>query len=114
VYISKRKTTSIYVNPDIWKDFKKKCSVTGQSTCHVLEAFMYAFAKALPDMPITTLPKVEVNLTVNRVVQRVHRVEKEWKGEKSRKIWRLDSEGRPLDWVTAYPDPRDYLYEAEV
>ena len=75
--ISKRKTVSIYCDPLIWRSFRDKCRITGQSTCHILEAFMYAFTKALPDQPITSLPAVNVNLTVNRVVQRVHRTDKE-------------------------------------
>lgn len=37
---------------------------------------MYAFNLALPDRPLTTLPTVNVNLTVNRVVERIHRIER--------------------------------------
>lgn len=70
---NKRKVTSIYVDPLIWKSFLRKCRVSGTSTCSVLESFMYAFSKAVPDTPIAALPNVVVNLTINRVVQRVKR-----------------------------------------
>lgn len=71
---NKRKVTSIYVDPFIWLGFKNKCSKTGQSTCGVLEAFMYGFTRGLPDHPISPLPAVHVHLQVNRVVRRVRRM----------------------------------------
>lgn len=71
---NRRKTTSIFVDPFIWLPFKDKCRVTGQSTCGVLEAFMYGFTRGLPDHPISPLPTINVNLTVNRVVRRVRRL----------------------------------------
>ena len=68
-----RKVTSIFVDPDIWQSFLKKCRTQSQSTCGVLEAFMYAYTKGVPDGPRSPLPIVNVNLTVNRVVSKVRR-----------------------------------------
>ena len=70
---SKRKVTSIFVAPNVWQPFKKLCRVTVGSTCHVLEAFMYAYVKGVPAMPGSPLPVVNVNLTVNRVVSKHRR-----------------------------------------
>jgi hypothetical protein len=71
---NRRKVTSIFVDPYIWLPFKDKCRATGQSTCGILEAFMYGFTKGVPSGPVSPLPSVNVTLHVNRVVRRVRRI----------------------------------------
>jgi hypothetical protein len=70
---NRRKVTSIFVDPHIWIPFKDKCRATGQSTCGILEAFMYGFTKGVPSGPVSPLPAVNVTLHVNRIVRRVRR-----------------------------------------
>jgi len=71
---------------------------------------MYAIWKGLPDHPVSILPKVEVNLNLNvsRVVQRPHRVEKEWSGVQKKRIRVRRADGS--FYITdAYPmDEKDF------
>lgn len=68
-----RKVTSIFVDPQVWKPFMRKTKLHGTSTCAVLEAFMYAYVKGIPDLPGTPLPQVNVELHIHRVVSRARR-----------------------------------------
>ena len=99
----KRKVTSVYLDPIIWKRFMAKTKTLGTSTCQILEAFMYAFNRGAPDHPVPSLPTVNVNLVLNRVVQRHHRVEKEWGGIRKKRIPVVNSRGQIVDIVDAYP-----------
>jgi hypothetical protein len=68
-----RAKTSIYLDPLIFRSFRDSCSKVGQSTCGVLEPFMYAFTKAVGSGDYHDPRPLTVNLTVNRIVQRVRR-----------------------------------------
>lgn len=80
---NKRKVTSIFVDPDLFKAFYKKCRLVGTSSCSVLEAFFYAFDKGVPNTPLSPLPVVNVNLTINRVVERIHNIDRVKKRRRS-------------------------------
>lgn len=98
-----RMTTSIYVDRDIHKEFVKKCKRLGSSSCNVLEAFEYAFIKGVSKFTGSPLPVVNVNLTVNRVVQRLHRVDHEWSGATRKRIRVVRADGS-FYFVWAFPD----------
>ena len=74
---SERKTTSIYASRPIFQEFKANCKKTGQSTCHVLEAFMYGFNQSISktDVVISALPPINVTLNVKREVRRPRRAD---------------------------------------
>lgn len=68
-----RKKTSVYLDPLIFEHFRVSCAKVGQSTCGVLEPFMYAFSRAVSAGDYRDPRPLTVNLNVNRVVQRVRR-----------------------------------------
>lgn len=72
-----RKTTSIYINPHIFKTFYKHCRSQGSRSCGILEAFMVAYVSGTSKVPGSPLPVVNVNLSINRIVRRHQRAAKE-------------------------------------
>lgn len=68
-----RVKTSVYLDPLVWRSFRESCTKVGQSTCGVLEPFMYAFHRAVSAGDYHDPRPITVNLQVSRVVQRVRR-----------------------------------------
>jgi len=65
--------TSVYLDPLIWRAFGEDCRKVGQSTCGVLEPFMYAFSVAVRKGEYQMPRPITVNLQVERRVERIHR-----------------------------------------
>jgi len=68
-----RVKTSVWLDPLVWRAFRESCSKVGQSTCGVLEPFMYAFSRAVSAGEYSSPRPMTVNLNVTRQVQRVRR-----------------------------------------
>ena len=69
----KRKKTSVYLDPGIYEPFVRACRAQGDSTCGVLEPYMFAYAEAVKrGIPVRT-SNLTLNMTVVREVQRERR-----------------------------------------
>lgn len=68
-----RKRTSIWIDPLIWRGFKASCRKVGQSTCGVMEPFMYAFNRSVSSGEYQNPRPMIVNLHMERIVQRYRR-----------------------------------------
>jgi len=68
-----RSKTSVYLDPLIWRAFGEDCRKVGQSTCGVLEPFMYAFSVAVRKGEYQMPRPITVYLNVERRVERIHR-----------------------------------------
>ena len=69
----KRKKTSCYFDPAIYGPFVKACHAVGDSTCGVLEPYMYAFTEAVKRGVPVQAANLTLNLNVVREVQRSRR-----------------------------------------
>jgi len=69
----KRKKTSIAVDPLIWDPFVVACHNNGDSTCGVLEPYMFAYTMATRKGVPVQAANLTLNLTVVREVQRPRR-----------------------------------------
>lgn len=72
-----RKTVTYRLDPLVARGFKESCRKVGQSTCSVLEAFEYSFMRAVSAGDYHDPRPLIVNLHMERVVQRIHRIGKE-------------------------------------
>jgi len=71
--VVKRKKTSIWVDPAIWVPFVKACRSQGDSSCAVLEPYMYGYTYAVKKGMPVKVADLTLNLTVNRIVERPRR-----------------------------------------
>lgn len=69
----KRIKTSVYFDPEVWTPFVKAVHNTGDSTCGVLEPYMFAYTMAVKKGVPVQAANLTLNLTVVREVRRERR-----------------------------------------
>lgn len=69
----RRKKTSVYLDPLVYEPFVRACRSSGDSSCGVLEPYMFAYAEAVKrGVPVRT-SNLTLNMTIVREVQRERR-----------------------------------------
>ena len=118
--VVKRKKTSIRVDPAVWEPFVKACHAQGDSSCGVLEPYMFAYTMAVKKgVPVRT-SNLTLNMTVNRITERERRSLP--RGKEGKQVVEVGSRircafcGNPSVWrTTRWPSPglclKEYLCE---
>lgn len=71
---TRRKKTSVYLDPAVYEPFVRACRSSGDSSCGVLEPYMFAYAEAVKrGIPVRT-SNLTLNMTIVREVQRERRI----------------------------------------
>ena len=69
----RRKKTSVFLDPAVYEPFVRACRSSGDSSCGVLEPYMFAYAEAVKrGVPVRT-SNLTLNMTIVREVQRERR-----------------------------------------